>query len=107
MSIYHVLINTLNAHIIHINLNTILYTYVEDSPANTIYIWHYMETHTHTHTHTYSSTIVTYCSILIVVPACHFLSNVQVYSVPAFHSLYSVFLLATPCTVYLVPTHCI
>ena len=46
MSIYHVLINTLNAHIIHINLNTIFYTYVEDSPTKTIYTRQYMETHT-------------------------------------------------------------
>ena len=33
---------------IHINLNTIFYTYVEDSTAKTIYIRHYMETYTHT-----------------------------------------------------------
>ena len=46
MYIYHALINALSAHIIHINLNTILYTYVEDSPTKTIYIRHYMETHT-------------------------------------------------------------
>ena len=30
---------------IHINLNTIFYTYVEDSPTKTIYIKHYMDTH--------------------------------------------------------------
>ena len=47
----HVLNNALNALIIHIiNLNTIFYTYVEDSTAKTIYIRHYMETCTHTHT---------------------------------------------------------
>ena len=51
MSIYHVLIHTLNSHIIHINQNTIFYTYVEDSPTITIYVRHYMETHTHAHTH--------------------------------------------------------
>ena len=46
----HVLNNALNALIIHIiNLNTIFYTYVEDSTAKTIYIRHYMETCTHTH----------------------------------------------------------
>ena len=44
--IYHALINALSAHIIHINLNTIFYTYVEDSPTKTNYIRHYMETHT-------------------------------------------------------------
>ena len=48
MYIYHVLINALIDHIIHINLNTIFYTYVEDSPTKTIYIRYYMETHTHT-----------------------------------------------------------
>ena len=47
MYIYHALINALSAHIIHINLNTIFYMYVEDSPAKTTYIRHYMETHTH------------------------------------------------------------
>ena len=51
MYINHELINTLNAHIVHINLNTTFYTYVEDSPTKTIYIRHYLETHTHTHTH--------------------------------------------------------
>ena len=48
MSIYHGLINALCAHIIHINLNTIFYTRVEDSPTETIDIRHYMDTHTHT-----------------------------------------------------------
>ena len=33
MYIYHVLINALSAHIIHINLNTIFYTHVEESPT--------------------------------------------------------------------------
>ena len=51
MYIYHALINALSAHIIHINLNIIFYTYVEDSLAKTIYTKYYMETHTHTHTH--------------------------------------------------------
>ena len=49
MYIYHALINALSAHIIHINLNAIFYTPVEDSPTETIYIRHYMHTHTHTH----------------------------------------------------------
>ena len=57
MYIYHALINALSAHIIHINLNTILYTYVEDSPTKTIYIRHYMDPpHTHTHTMTVATT---------------------------------------------------
>ena len=51
MYIYYALVNALSAHIIYINLNTIFYTYVEDSPTKTIYIRHYMEKHTHTHTH--------------------------------------------------------
>ena len=42
MYIYHALINALSAHIIHINLNTILYTYVEDSPSKTIYARYYI-----------------------------------------------------------------
>ena len=54
MCIYHVLINALSTHNIHINLNIIFCTYVEDSPAKTIYIRHYMETHTITHTHTHT-----------------------------------------------------
>ena len=39
--IYHVLINALSAHMIHINLNTIFYTHVEHSPTKTIYIKYY------------------------------------------------------------------
>ena len=38
MYIYHALINALNAHMIHINLNMIFYTHVEHSPTKTIYI---------------------------------------------------------------------
>ena len=62
MYIYHALINALSAHMIHINLNIILYTLVEHSPTKTIYIKYYIyiykkikhttNTHTHTHTHT-------------------------------------------------------
>ena len=33
MYIYHVLINALSSHIIHINLNTVLYTHEDDSPT--------------------------------------------------------------------------
>ena len=47
MSIYHALINALSAHVIHINLNAIFCTYIEDSPTKTIYIRHYTYTHTH------------------------------------------------------------
>ena len=56
MYIYHALINTLSSHIIHVNLNTIFYTYVEDSPTKSIYIRHYMEKHMHAHTHTHTNT---------------------------------------------------
>ena len=59
MYIYHVLINALSAHMIHINLNMIFYTHVEHSPTKTIYIKYYkkqtnktaLQTPTPTHTH--------------------------------------------------------
>ena len=41
MYIYHALINALSAHMIHINLNMIFYTYVEHSLTKTIYIKYY------------------------------------------------------------------
>ena len=41
MYIYHALINALSVHMIHINLNMILYTHVEQSPTKTIYIKYY------------------------------------------------------------------
>ena len=47
MYIYHALINALSAHIIHINLNAMFYTHVEDSPTETIYIRHSMYTDTY------------------------------------------------------------
>ena len=71
MYIYHVVINALSAHMIHINLNMIFYTHVENTPTKTIYIKYYKtktkqnalqtlthicaraHTHTHTHTHMY------------------------------------------------------
>ena len=57
MYIYHALINTLSAHMIHINLNMIFYTPVEHSPTKTIDIKHYTKktktkTKTKKHTHT-------------------------------------------------------
>ena len=36
MHIYYVLINTLSAHMIQINLDTLFYTHVEHSPTKTI-----------------------------------------------------------------------
>ena len=56
MYTYHALINALSVHLIHINLNTIFYTYAEDSPTKTVYIRHYMETHTLTHARTHART---------------------------------------------------
>ena len=49
MYIYHALINALSTHMIYINLNTIFYTHIEDSPSSTktICIRHCMHTHTH------------------------------------------------------------
>ena len=40
MYIYHALINALSAHVIHINLNVILYTHVEHNPAKTVNYLH-------------------------------------------------------------------
>ena len=48
MYIYHAFISALIAHMIHINLNMIFYTHVEHSPAKTIYIKYYTDTHIHT-----------------------------------------------------------
>ena len=42
MYIYHALINTLSTHIMHINLNTVFYIHIEDSPTKIIYIRHYI-----------------------------------------------------------------
>ena len=50
MYIYHALINILSVHMIHINLNTIFYTHIEQSPTKTIYTKYYMEKQTHTQT---------------------------------------------------------
>ena len=49
MYIYHALINALSTHIIHINLNMIVYTHVEHSPIkNNLYKVLYGNTHTQT-----------------------------------------------------------
>ena len=63
MYIYHALIDTLSAHMIHINLNMIFYTHEEHIPTKTIYIKYYTKnkqkthyTHTHTRTHTRTHT---------------------------------------------------
>ena len=54
MHIYHALINTLSAHMIHINLNTIFYAHVQHSPTKTIYIKYNTAKQTNTHTHTHA-----------------------------------------------------
>ena len=74
MYVYHALINTLSAHILHINLNMIFYTHVKHSPTptETIYIKYYIfffkalqtRTHTHTHTHTHSDCILVCVGVL-------------------------------------------
>ena len=43
MYIYHVLIKALRAHMIHINLNAIVYTHVKHSPTKTIYTKYYIK----------------------------------------------------------------
>ena len=55
MYIYHALINTLSAHMIHVDLNTIFCTHVEHSPSyqNNLHKVLYMEMHACTHTHTH------------------------------------------------------
>ena len=50
MYIYHALINTLNAHMIHFNLSMIFYTHVEHSPTKTIYIKYYTKIYIYIYT---------------------------------------------------------
>ena len=63
MYVYHALINTLNTHMIRINLNMTLYTHVEHCPTKTIYIKYYkktknkLQTHTHARAHTQTHTL--------------------------------------------------
>ena len=62
MYIYHVLINPLSTHMIHINLNMIFYTHVERSPStptktDNLHKVLYRKTNTH-YTHTRSHTIL-------------------------------------------------
>ena len=52
--IYHALINTLRARVMHINLNMIFYTHVEHSPNKTIYIKSYTKNKNKTHMHTHT-----------------------------------------------------
>ena len=51
MYLYCTLINALSAHIVHINLNMIIYTHVQHSPfKNNLHIVLYGNTDTYTHT---------------------------------------------------------
>ena len=43
---YHALINALSAHIIHVNLNMIFYTYIEHNPSKHFYIKYYTKNKT-------------------------------------------------------------
>ena len=77
MYIYHALINTLSAHMIHVNLNyTLFCTHIQHSPTKTIYTRYYMETRTqthkgiiwkHAHTHAHTDWSTNWVLILIVV----------------------------------------
>ena len=51
MHIYYVFINTLSAHMVQINLDTLFYMHVEHSPTKTIYVKYYIYGNAHTHTH--------------------------------------------------------
>ena len=54
MYIYHALINALSTRMILIKINTLVYTYVEHSPTETIYIRCYMETYARMQAHTHT-----------------------------------------------------
>ena len=47
----YLVLNTLSAYMVHINLNAIFCTHVEHSPTKTIYVRYYMEKQTLTHVH--------------------------------------------------------
>ena len=66
MYIYNALINALSTHMIHINLNMILYMHVEHSPTKTVYMKYYTETHTHTH----KPQQIQMCLTLICITLC-------------------------------------
>ena len=57
MYIYQALTNALSAHMIHINLNMIFYTYKAQSYQNNLHKILYGKTNTHTHTHTHTLTV--------------------------------------------------
>ena len=63
MYLYHAFINTLSAHMIRINRNTIFYTHVEHLPKQSTIciIWKHTHAHTHAHTkHTHTHTLITH-----------------------------------------------
>ena len=59
--ICHVRISALSTHMIHINLNTIYYTHVEQSPINAFYRKYYMKQKTETQL---IQTIYTYVTLM-------------------------------------------
>ena len=70
MYTYHALVNTLSAHMIHINLNMIFYTHVESivllkqftlSIIKNKIKKYTLQIHTHTHTHTH----IVYCQFIM------------------------------------------
>ena len=74
---YHVLINALSTHMIHIDLNMLFYTHVKHSPTKTIYIkytekqtnTHYTNTHTAMNSNVYDTDL--YCTCLHVRAHAH------------------------------------
>ena len=83
-NIYHALINTLSAHLIHINLNMIFYTHVEHSSTKTIYVKYYMEKQTNahtTHTHTPQWICVWHWSVSYIIDArTHLLTHTHTHT---------------------------
>ena len=70
MYIYRALINSLRAHMIHINQNMIVYTHVEHSPTKTN-LHEVLCRNTNTHTHTYKSQWIHMCMTLICIIIIH------------------------------------
>ena len=72
MYIYHAFINALSAHMVHINLNTIVYIHVVHSPTKTVYIRYYMRPPPpppHPHTHARALTVCSRNCVLILAGA--------------------------------------
>ena len=83
--IYHALINTPTAHMIHINLNMIFYTHVEHSPKTTHTNYHMERQTPPTHTHT-SENICVCGRVCVCICVCVYLC-VQVCMCVGMHCL--------------------